>query len=232
MPIDMTKEDIAKKLAEQSIHIEDMYVIMNKKSNLAMPLLSSRAKNPDNQMYISQINYIKVNMEVFRKKYSSVQYNSGQGFFHPSNFCKRAAKCVKCAGNLQTKDCSKIIESLPKCEPCKFPAVSHNTGKPCTNAETTGKYIEATRRELRTKPGAPAAFKKKLTAVNSLFPTRKKGNQDRTNISKNIERKPSNDRPADLVRRTAASIFLKYLDSAAPHLTSPRKVQKNLKIPK
>ncbi len=67
---------------------------------------------------IKHLLYTKVKIEEPRKTMEIPQCTRCQQYGHTKNFCARAPKCVKCAGNHLTKDCKKSIDTEPVCANC------------------------------------------------------------------------------------------------------------------
>ncbi|GFT08782.1 RNA-directed DNA polymerase from mobile element jockey [Trichonephila clavipes] len=83
-----------------------------------MPLfgiICTKSENNTVLHKITELNNMKTKVEVLRKKYDPHQCYRYQGFFHSSKYCTRAPRCVKCAGDHLTKDCTKTLDEPPKC---------------------------------------------------------------------------------------------------------------------
>lgn len=77
------------------------------------------------QIYaLDTLAYCKIKVETYRKKKQLTQCHRCQRFGHTANFCKAQAKCVKCALEHLTKDCTKTDKTSAKCINCgdKHPA--------------------------------------------------------------------------------------------------------------
>ncbi|GFY47291.1 nucleic-acid-binding protein from transposon X-element [Trichonephila inaurata madagascariensis] len=108
-------------LKSHNIVVEECYNMINRKTGAPMPLfviICTRSENNRVLHKITELNNMKIKVEVLRKKYGPPQCYRCQGFFHSSKYCTRAPRCVKCAGDHLTKDCRKTIDEPPKCCHC------------------------------------------------------------------------------------------------------------------
>ncbi|GFT55652.1 nucleic-acid-binding protein from transposon X-element [Trichonephila clavipes] len=127
MPVDMPIQEIMEDLETLCIKPSECRVMLNRRTNLPMPLfLLSLPKTEDNKNihHITEICNIKVKVEPLNKKTGPAQCFRCQGFFHSSRFCTRNPKCVKCGKPHLTRDCKKTPEEDPTCCLCqgKHPA--------------------------------------------------------------------------------------------------------------
>ena len=88
---------------------------------IARPLffvdLSPKPNNKD--IYeVKYIAYQKVTIEAPHKKKEVPQCKNCQSFGHTQSYCKHQPRCVKCAGNHRSPDCTKPKKSKPKCASC------------------------------------------------------------------------------------------------------------------
>ncbi|GFQ94590.1 nucleic-acid-binding protein from transposon X-element [Trichonephila clavata] len=94
----------------------------NRKTGAPMPLFMVSMVRTDFHKSIFRsvivIGYVKVTVEILRKKYGPPQCFRCQGFFHSFKFCTRTPRCVKCAGNHLAKECEKLFGVKPKCCLC------------------------------------------------------------------------------------------------------------------
>lgn len=68
---------------------------------------------------ITHILKVKVKIEAIRKNKDQIpQCQRCQRFEHTKSFCRREARCVKCAGSHLTIDCKLDRTSTPKCVNC------------------------------------------------------------------------------------------------------------------
>ncbi|GFT16398.1 nucleic-acid-binding protein from transposon X-element [Nephila pilipes] len=124
MPVDMPTDDIAEELREKGFTIHQIYIMTNKSTGAPMPLfLTILDKNEHNQKIfnLKELACMQVTVEALRKKYGPPQCFRCQGFFHSSNYCTRAPKCVKCAGEHLTRECIQDPKTPPTCCLCGGP---------------------------------------------------------------------------------------------------------------
>lgn len=87
---------------------------------LPMFMLSFNSDQDINKiMKIENIVGAKVKIEPLRKSRLVPQCRNCQAFGHTQNFCRLTPRCVKCAGNHETKNCKKPEKSKPKCANCQ-----------------------------------------------------------------------------------------------------------------
>src|SRR6266576_2369383 len=67
---------------------------------------------------IKELLYTKVTMEAPQKTRVIPQCVRCQQFGHTKNYCAIAQRCVKCAGNHWTKECTKTVDTKPTCANC------------------------------------------------------------------------------------------------------------------
>ncbi|GFQ73600.1 putative RNA-directed DNA polymerase from transposon X-element [Trichonephila clavata] len=96
--------------------------MVSRKTEAPMPLfmLSMESSEQHKSIFqnVTSIGFVKVIVEILRKKYGPPQCYRCQGFFHSSKFCTRTPRCVKCAGNHLAKECKKELNDKPKCCLC------------------------------------------------------------------------------------------------------------------
>ncbi|GFR20467.1 RNA-directed DNA polymerase from mobile element jockey [Trichonephila clavata] len=116
----MPPMEIISDLDKQGFRVDDHN--MTNKTGAPMPLFMVSMVRSDFHKSIFRtvtvINYVKVTVEILRKKYGPPQCFRCQGFFHSSKFCTRTPRCVKCAGNHLAKECEKLFGDKPKCCLC------------------------------------------------------------------------------------------------------------------
>ncbi|GFR11233.1 nucleic-acid-binding protein from transposon X-element [Trichonephila clavata] len=122
LPIDMPPMEIISDLATQGFQIEECHNMVSRKTGAPMPLfmLSMERTEQHKSIFrkVTSIGFVKVIVEILRKKYGPPQCYRCQGFFHSSKFCTRTPRCVKCAGNHLAKECVKELSEKPKCCLC------------------------------------------------------------------------------------------------------------------
>ncbi len=67
---------------------------------------------------IKELLYTKVTIEAPRKTREIPQCVRCQQLGHTKNYCAKSLRCVKCAGNHWTKECTKTIDTKPTCANC------------------------------------------------------------------------------------------------------------------
>ncbi|GFQ89841.1 nucleic-acid-binding protein from transposon X-element [Trichonephila clavata] len=122
LPVDMPPMEIISDLATQGFQIEECHNMVSRKTGAPMPLFMLSMERTEQHKTIfrkvTSIGFVKVIVEILRKKYGPPQCYRCQGFFHSSKFCTRTPRCVKCAGNHLAKECVKEISEKPKCCLC------------------------------------------------------------------------------------------------------------------
>ncbi|GFT94709.1 nucleic-acid-binding protein from transposon X-element [Trichonephila clavipes] len=122
MPVDMPIQEIMEDLENLFIKPSECKVMINRKTQLPMPLfLLFLPKTEDNKNihHISELCNMKVKIEPLNKRTGPAQCFRCQGFFHNSRFCTRNPKCVKCGKPHLTRDCTKTAEEDPTCCHCQ-----------------------------------------------------------------------------------------------------------------
>ncbi|GFQ95470.1 nucleic-acid-binding protein from transposon X-element [Trichonephila clavata] len=161
LPIDMPPMEIISDLDRQGFRVDECHNMSNRRTGAPMPLFMVSMASTDFHKSIfrtvSVIGYVKVTVEILRKKYGPPQCFRCQGFFHSSKFCTRTPRCVKCAGNHLAKECEKPFGDTPKCclcggeHPANFLGCPKNP-KPRMDAEKERKRLQ---RASRTNPEPP-----------------------------------------------------------------------------
>ncbi|GFR21744.1 nucleic-acid-binding protein from transposon X-element [Trichonephila clavata] len=161
LPIDMPPMEIISDLDRQGFRVDECHNMSNRRTGAPMPLFMISMASTDFHKSIfrtvSVIGYVKVIVEILRKKYGPPQCFRCQGFFHSSKFCTRTPRCVKCAGNHLAKECEKPFGDAPKCclcggeHPANFLGCPKNP-KPRMDAEKERKRLQ---RASRINPEPP-----------------------------------------------------------------------------
>ncbi|GFY42224.1 RNA-directed DNA polymerase from mobile element jockey [Trichonephila inaurata madagascariensis] len=88
----------------------------NRTTNASVHVLSMERTEKHKTIFkkVMSIGFVKVVVEILRKKYGPPQCFRCQGFFHSSKYCTRTPRCVKCSKNHIVKDCPKPIDGKPK----------------------------------------------------------------------------------------------------------------------
>ncbi len=67
---------------------------------------------------IKELLYTKVTIEAPQKTRDIPQCVRCQQLGHTKNYCAKSLRCVKCAGNHWTKECTKAVDTKPTCANC------------------------------------------------------------------------------------------------------------------
>ncbi|GFR31443.1 nucleic-acid-binding protein from transposon X-element [Trichonephila clavata] len=122
LPIDMPPMEIISDLDKQGFRVDECHNMTNRKTGAPMPLFMVSMARTDFHRSIFRsftvIGYVKVIVEILRKKYGPPQCFRCQGVFHSSKFCTRTPRCVRCTGNHLAKECEKLFGDKPKCCLC------------------------------------------------------------------------------------------------------------------
>ena len=70
---------------------------------------------------------VKIRWETYKNPRKITQRYRCQGMGHGSSNCYAKPKCVKCAGDHITKDCTKSPQDTPKCANCAGPHTANAT---------------------------------------------------------------------------------------------------------
>ncbi|GFR23628.1 nucleic-acid-binding protein from transposon X-element [Trichonephila clavata] len=96
LPIDMPPMEIISDLATQGYQIEECHNMVSRKTGAPMPLFMLSMERTEQHKSIFQkvtcIGFVKVIVEILRKKYGPPQCYRCQGFFHSSKFCTRTPR--------------------------------------------------------------------------------------------------------------------------------------------
>ncbi|GFQ68561.1 putative RNA-directed DNA polymerase from transposon X-element [Trichonephila clavata] len=96
LPVDMPPMEIISDLETQGFCIEECHNMVSRKSGAPMPLfmLSMERSEKHKSIFttVTTIGYVKVTVEILRKKYGPPQCFRCQGFFHSSKFCTRTPR--------------------------------------------------------------------------------------------------------------------------------------------
>ncbi|GFX36928.1 nucleic-acid-binding protein from transposon X-element [Trichonephila clavipes] len=114
LPIDTDPLDIISELKEHNINVEECFNMINRKTPMPLfVIICTKSENNRGIHKITNLNNMKIKIEILRKKYGPPQCYICQGFFHSSRYCTRAPRCVKCAGDHLTKECKKKLTNSP-----------------------------------------------------------------------------------------------------------------------
>lgn len=121
------EEDIKQDLLDKGFKIIDVVNKIKKvkennvEKKIPLPMFMLTFETNENIKKIYSIEFIchmKVKIEAIRSSKLIPQCRRCQRFGHTQKFCGRETKCVKCAGNHLTADCSKPGNIKPKCSNC------------------------------------------------------------------------------------------------------------------
>lgn len=108
-------------LKQKEYKIEEATNIESKKDKRPLPIfMLTFDKEVDiRKIYeIKEILGMKIVIEALRKNKLVPQCKTCQAFGHTQKYCKRKARCVKCAGMHHTTQCTKSEQTEPKCANC------------------------------------------------------------------------------------------------------------------
>ena len=103
-------QDIKTEIENLSHTVVNIFNIKQSRTNIPLPLFFIDLKqNPNNkEIYsIETLHYTKVTFEPPRPKRSIPQCTKCQRYGHTQAYCFHTSRCVKCAGNHHTKQCSR-----------------------------------------------------------------------------------------------------------------------------
>lgn len=120
---DTCTDDIVQDLKSQEFKIISATNILSPqtKEKLRLFMLTFEHEQDVQAVYeIRRIEYQTAKIEELRKKSNKiVQCKNCQEYNHTRNFCRKAPRCVKCAGAHDSSTCQKPKEDDPKCVNCK-----------------------------------------------------------------------------------------------------------------
>ena len=103
-------QDIKTEIENLSHTVVNIFNIKQSRTNIPLPLFFIDLKqNPNNkEIYsIETLHYTKVTFELPRPNRSIPQCTKCQRYGHTQAYCFHTSRCVKCAGNHHTKQCSR-----------------------------------------------------------------------------------------------------------------------------
>ena len=118
IPNNTLVKDVQNELSELGFEITHIRQFLKNGKPLPMYMVTLPC-NPTNKniFNLTSIFYISITVEQYRASGPSQCFNC-QNFGHSSANCKHPARCVKCSGAHQTRECSKTAEKPPKCCNC------------------------------------------------------------------------------------------------------------------
>nr|XP_042908329.1 uncharacterized protein LOC122271377 [Parasteatoda tepidariorum] len=124
VPKEYSAEDVQYELAKVNssvINVTQMYR-RNHGNKIPMPtFVATLNKEIPSCKDIYNIKYLFnmcINIEEYRKSDRPSQCHRCQDFFHGQRLCNHPHRCVKCAGNHATNECTKTNDEPPKCCNC------------------------------------------------------------------------------------------------------------------
>ena len=87
------------------------------------------------------IENIKIYWEKYESNKPAIQCNRCQAHGHLSTNCNKAAKCVKCAGNHDTRNCTKTADTPATCTNCGGPHLANYSKCPSLLAYLTQRNL-------------------------------------------------------------------------------------------
>lgn len=189
---------------------------------------------------ITHIVKTKVKIEAIRKRREQIpQCKRCQRFEHTQSFCKREARCVKCAGSHLTIECTLDKKAPPKCSNCHEAHPASYRGcmvaKELQKRRMAKKKVDVTKAKQQKLPtqstvkeGSYADAVRKGISVSALNPkssvkvhkSPKKGNSVEDLLIQNLERM---NNKFDEISKRLEKIEKRY---ASMHIGTPRRILK------
>lgn len=119
--IERKPEEIKKELSAREFKIIEVVNILKWKSKEPLPVFMLTFDNSENinKIYeITEIMGMKIEIHPLRKSILIPQCKNCQAWGHTKKYCRKEPRCVKCAGQHLTNQCSKPLEVKPKCYNC------------------------------------------------------------------------------------------------------------------
>lgn len=141
LPHDTNTADIANELTEDGLTILKVSQLSRKTENGKINLPLFLVELPKHEKSYEIYNYkfllqLKIKIEEYKGRKGIPQCHNCQGFFHAQANCNKPPRCVKCAQNHHTRDCTKPRETPPKCYNCGGEHPANFTGCPNFPTET------------------------------------------------------------------------------------------------
>ncbi|GFQ87492.1 nucleic-acid-binding protein from transposon X-element [Trichonephila clavata] len=168
--------EIISELKTHNICVEECHNMINRKTGAPMPLfiiICTKSVNNRSLFKIKELNNMKIIVEVLRKKYGPPQCFRCQGFFHSSKYCTRAPRCVKCAGDHLTKECTKDIKDPATCclcggdHPASYLQCPKNPNNMPKKEKNNNKQVDGTVFASQPPPAANAWDERSKTQANN-----------------------------------------------------------------
>lgn len=119
VPLSLTEDEIKNEL-QQNYSVVKVVRLLNKDKR-PMPLVAVELKNNEENKEIFNLYklfYSIVSVEPRRKNRDIPQCTNCQRYGHTKNYCKLAARCVKCTGDHHYSKCDKLKTDKPTCVNC------------------------------------------------------------------------------------------------------------------
>lgn len=145
----MKPDSIKSDLEEyDEVHVENVYPLTGKNPITFSYLVSFKANTNLKAVFqIQSLGHLRIKWEQYVKKNNYVQCFRCQNFGHTQTYCGTTPKCVKCAGEHLTINCSYIDKmEKPKCSNCHGPHTANHTQCPALI-----KYLEGRDNYIQTK---------------------------------------------------------------------------------
>lgn len=133
IPIDYTSEEVQEELKSLGFPVEKVARLRRFKDRRPLPILQiqlTMGPGVDKIYDLTSFHYLTVTVEKFAKSGRVSQCFRCQSFFHSSENCRYKPKCVKCAGEHESKDCSKPRDTDATCVNCHGPHPANYRGCP------------------------------------------------------------------------------------------------------
>jgi len=123
LPADTDVKDIFNELVDEQFQVEEVVQLSKRvdgdKVNLPLFLVTlTRSQSSAEIYHMRYILKLKVKIETYKGRPGPAQCHRCQNFFHAQRGCRRNPRCVKCAGDHWSSDCTKPRTDTPKCCDC------------------------------------------------------------------------------------------------------------------
>lgn len=163
------------------------------------------------QRTIPILNYTRVTWRRYQNNRVSVQCRNCQQWGHATTNCHAEARCVKCAGQHSTRQCTKPYEVTPKCINCSGPHTACSTECPTYQAIETNvnNRLERMRKQNepqpRYVPAQPPRNNYWLQRQGQMPPPPQTQQQTAVRVHDTAVRMQTTQQPATQVTREAES---------------------------
>lgn len=233
LPPDYPEKEIMQELRDYGLDPSNCHPLKNRKTKMNMPLfLVTLPKNDINkQIYqISYIDRIRVTVETLKRRTTPAQCYKCQNFFHHSKFCGRDPKCLKCAGDHLTKNCTKSEADPVKCALCEGEHTANFSG--CPKNPLNKVFHNQNQNNRKVFNAAPANAWSNPIALNNI---KRPENPHLTNFQQPITVQPASFHPSQQPHNSSTNLLIfnqisammsKFLTELATVLQNPPQNQR------